>query len=133
MPLTAIAKDDFASLQPPPAATAELDAARNADACKALEGTVAAYLHNRWRVIDRRCFLLETKMDWISTEKLLDNRLAPQGAKRRTFDWHETGSDQVAVWKFGWLKPEYLAVAMAANRVEGQPLVGYFSIEPAGD
>ena len=115
----------LARLHAPPAATVELDSEHHAAQCRDLEHTVLTYLKDKWHVDGTRCFLLQNGANWNSMEKFVDSEL-PRGEKERLrFEWHDPGYDLVAVWKVG---SEYLATAMAKDAVDGQPLVGYFSL-----
>jgi len=125
--MSATAADHYrlAKLQPPPAATMELDSEHHAAKCRDLELTVVAYLKQQWHVDATRCFLLQDGANWNSMEKFVDSEL-PRGKKERVrFDWHDPGHDLVAVWKVG---SEYVATAMSKETVDGQPLVGYFAL-----
>jgi len=125
MTATAANSDRLTKLQPPPAATVELDSQHHVAECRDLERTVLAYLKNEWHVEGTRCFLVQSGVNWISMEKFVDSEL-PRGAKERVrFDWHDPGHDLVAVWKVG---SEYVATAMSKEPVAGQPLVGYFAL-----
>lgn len=112
-----------------PAATRELKESEQAAACQALEKSLTAYLRAGWSVAGKRCFLLPAEINWVSTEKFVANELEPQGAKRQRFEWHRPGYDHFAVWKLGWLRPAYLAVAFAPEQVDGQVVAGYFALE----
>jgi hypothetical protein len=127
MPLLAATNDLLSEVPAPPAATVELDGKRHAAECRALEQVVLAYLRSGWRIQGSRCFLLQPEVEWNSMEKFLDSDLA--GASRQEFAWHDPGHDLVAVWKVGFIRPDYIACAMAKETIDGRPLVGYFSVK----
>lgn len=122
-------RDVFESLSPPPAATVELKGERHADACRELEQTVRTYLREEVRIERRRCFLLQPDTGWNSMEKFVGNELVPQGGKRQSFDWHDPGIDLVAVWSLGRFGSSRIAVAMGAQPVDGQAIVGYYELK----
>lgn len=122
-------RDAFASLAAPPAAVIEIEGEQRAAACRELEQTVLAYLRQKGRIERRRCFLLQPGTPWNSMEKFIDSRLARQGGKRVSFDWHDPGIDLVAVWKLGHFGAGHVAVAMGSQTIDGQPLVGYFDVQ----
>jgi hypothetical protein len=125
MTAAAANSDRLSKLQPPPAATVELDSQHHAAECHDLEKTVLTYLKQNWHVDGTRCFLLQNGANWNSMEKFVDSEL-PRGRKERVnFEWHDPGHDLVAVWKVG---SQYVATAMSKEPVEGQPLVAYFAL-----
>jgi hypothetical protein len=128
MSSTSSAREGLDRVPGPPAATENVVDGPHAAACQTLESTVTAYLRDGWRIADRRCYLLRAGTPWNSMEKFVGNELGAHGASRVSFDWHEPGIDRIAVWKLGRFDATHVAVAMAREPIDGQPLVGYFEV-----
>ncbi len=88
------------------------------------------YLRGRWEIREARYFVAIERPTWDAVRKFVGNTLHDQGrTKAIDLEWRRPGFDLTAIFEHGSKQRQTLAVTMLPEPVEGQWVLGYFSLK----
>ena len=95
-----------------------------------LTQTLKDYLKNHWEIEEARYFIASEKPTRDAVRKFVGNTLHDQGrTKPIDIEWRRPGLDLTAIFKHGSTRQQIIAVSMLPEPVEGQWVLGYFSLK----
>lgn len=97
---------------------------------KALKQKFEVHLQNRWHIVESRYFLVPTQPPWDAVRKFVGGQLEDRGHTKKIEDqWGQSDKTSWIIFSRGLIRREFIAVAMDDEPVNGQWLLGYFSLE----